>query len=111
MKNIFKNFYGGSKTEIEEEIFTAKNIKLARIKSIGHTSSENFWYEQDTDEWVMVLGGFGEIEWPDGSKKMLGAGDYIFIPAFEKHRVSYTSQDPPCIWLAAYGQITKEEDR
>ena len=33
----------------------------------------------------------------------LTAGDYLFIPAHQKHRVEYTSSRPPCIWLAVHG--------
>lgn len=108
MKNIYNGFDDSVKKEAEEILFTADNARLVRIKSVGHTSPEGFWYEQEEDEWVMVAGGVGEIEWSGGEKVRLEAGDCLFIPAFKKHRVSYTSDDPPCIWLAVYGKINRE---
>ncbi|MGA1199705.1 MAG: cupin, partial [Candidatus Latescibacterota bacterium] len=32
--------------------------------------------------------------------------DHILIPAHKKHRVTHTSTDPPCIWLAIHGSLT-----
>jgi cupin 2 domain-containing protein len=29
-------------------------------------------------------------------------GSYLFIPAHKKHKVTFTSKQPPCIWLAIY---------
>ena len=109
--NIFKNFkkLKDDFYEIEEDLIFMKDARLARIKSCGQVSAEGFWYEQPEDEWVMVLDGEGELEWQDGRKKLLRAGDYLFLPAFEKHRVCYTSQQPPCIWLAIYGKIEEKK--
>lgn len=111
MPNIFTSFKKGENefSEIEENLFFMKEARLARIKSFGQVSKEGFWYEQKEDEWGMVLAGEGEIEWVDGRKKLLHAGDYIFLPALQKHRVSYTSKQPPCIWLAIYGEIKETE--
>jgi len=38
----------------------------------------------------------------------LGKGDYVLIPPMQKHRVVYTSQEPPCIWLAVHFQQKKK---
>lgn len=81
-----------------------------QIVSFGNTSPTDFWYEQTEDEWVVVLSGEGEIEWVNGEKLKLKQGDSIFIPSYKKHRVSYTSKNPPCIWLAIYGQIKMEDE-
>jgi cupin 2 domain-containing protein len=32
----------------------------------------------------------------------MSPGDYINIPAHEKHRVAWTSPDGPTIWLAVH---------
>jgi cupin 2 domain-containing protein len=41
----------------------------------------------------------------DGPRQPLKAGDYLLIPAHCRHRVEYTSADPPCIWLAIHGNL------
>ncbi|MDR2007096.1 MAG: cupin domain-containing protein [Acidaminococcales bacterium] len=104
MQNIFECFQGNNGKEITEELFRLKEGRVARIISTGQKSAPGFWYEEKEDEWVIVLLGEGEIEWPDGRRKFLKAGDWLFLPALEKHRVAYTSACPPCVWLAVYGK-------
>lgn len=108
MGNIFADFKDEEilSEELEENLLSIKSARIARIKSKGHFSPKGFWYEQTDDEWVLVLSGEGEIEWPCGRKKLLKEGEWLFLPRGEKHRVSYTSHKPPCVWLAIYGQIT-----
>lgn len=49
------------------------------------------WYDQERDEWLIVLRGEGELSCEDGSRIKLTTGDYLLIPAHHKHRVEYTS--------------------
>ncbi len=75
--------------------------RIERIVSQGHTSPENFWYDQSEYEFVAVLQGRAEIKFENENIKML-PGDWIIIPPHEKHRVTYTSTEPPCVWLAVF---------
>jgi cupin 2 domain-containing protein len=104
--DILQNIFEFSKTggEISDELFKFREGRAVRILSSGQASGPGFWYEEEEDEWVIVLGGEGKIEWPNGQKKLLKAGDWLFLPAREKHRVAYTSACPPCVWLAVYGK-------
>lgn len=88
--------------EYAELLLSGANWRLERIISRGHISKEGFWYEQTEDEWVMVLQGAGEICWADESKTMLKAGDGVLIPKNCRHRVSMTTSEPECIWLALF---------
>ncbi len=63
------------------------------------------WYNQDRDEWVILLQGDATLGYFDGSSIQLEAGDYVFIPAHQKHRVEYTSSEPPYIWLAVHANL------
>ena len=51
----------------------------------------------------MLLQGEAELAYEDGSRLRLGPGDYLLIPAGERHRVEWTRDEPPCIWLAVHG--------
>ena len=90
------------KEEYTEIILQNEHLRLERIISSGHISPEGFWYEQDEDEWVMVMAGEGEIIWENGEVSLLKGGESLLIPRKKRHRVSYTSTNPPCIWLAVF---------
>jgi cupin 2 domain-containing protein len=91
--------------ELLEPLLDNGDILIERIISRGQTSPPGFWYDQDRDEWVVLLQGQAEISFADGRRIALGAGDTLFLAAHERHRVEYTSADTPCIWLAVHGRL------
>lgn len=88
--------------EIFEPLIETDQILIERIVSTGQTTPEGEWYDQPRDEWVLLLQGEAQLMYEDGSAIDLKAGDYLLIPAHQRHRVSYTSSDPACIWLAIH---------
>ena len=86
-------------------LVSADNILIERIISSGQTTPEGEWLEQERDEWVILLQGEAELAYSDYSQIRLKTGDYLLIPAHQKHRVSYTSNEPPCIWLAIHSDL------
>ena len=88
--------------EVSELLLQRPGIRLERILSTGQASPPGFWYDQAEDEWVAVLQGEGVLQWEDGRLTELRAGDWLLIPAHQKHRVECTSVEPPCIWLALF---------
>ncbi len=74
--------------------------RVERIVSSGQTTPAGFWYDQEQDEWVALLTGSAELTWEDGARTALSAGDWLLIPAHVRHRVTFTSAEPPCVWLA-----------
>ncbi|MEM6612768.1 MAG: cupin domain-containing protein [Cyanobacteria bacterium P01_C01_bin.72] len=106
MTNIFALPSSLPNKELFESIVSTENILIERIISTGQSSPPGEWYEQDKDEWVILLQGGAILSYEDNSIIKLTAGDYIFIPAHQKHRVEYTSSQPPCIWLAVHGNIS-----
>ena len=105
MTNIFKLPNNLNHLEKFEQIVTGENIQIERIISTGQTTTSGQWYDQNTDEWVILLQGEAELSYADDTRIKLKAGDYLLIPAHTKHRVEYTSIEPPCIWLAVHGQM------
>jgi cupin 2 domain-containing protein len=80
------------------------NFRIERIISSGHATQEGTWYDQDQDEWVLVLEGEAVLGYEDGSEVRLSRGDSLFLPRHRRHRVIYTSS--PCVWLAVfYGNV------
>ncbi|MEB3189170.1 MAG: cupin domain-containing protein [Snowella sp.] len=77
-------------------------ITLERIISTGQVTPLDQWYDQGRAEWVVLLQGSAQIIYDTGAVFNLVKGDYLLIAAHQKHRVSFTSQDPPCIWLALH---------
>ena len=61
---------------------------------------EGEWYDQDWDEWVVVLEGEARLGYEDGHETTLGRGESLFLPRGLRHRVTYTSS--PCLWLAVH---------
>jgi cupin 2 domain-containing protein len=100
------NLFQHIPTDLDEEVFEtlvqSGTVKIERIISSSHTSPESGWYDQDKEEWVIVLRGSATISFADGSAVDLQEGDYLAIPAHRKHRVSRTSSEPETVWLAVH---------
>lgn len=100
--NIFENIPAQLPEEVFECIFKRDNIQVERILSKGHVTPEGQWYDQDWDEWVMLLQGEAIIVFEPAQTFHLHTGDYLLIPAHTRHRVEWTPSDIHTIWLAAH---------
>lgn len=90
--------------ELTEILQEEHGVRIERIVSQGHCSPEGFWYDQDQAEWVIVLKGAARLQFEDRLLDM-GPGDFVNIPAHQKHRVAWTTPSEPTIWLAVhYGE-------
>ena len=107
MNNIFNLPSSLPNKEIFQSIVSNDNILIEKIISTGQVTPPGEWYDQDKDEWIILLQGEAVLSYADGSQIELIAGDYLFIPAHQKHRVEDTSSTPPCIWLAVHGNMSK----
>ena len=91
--------------ERTEDLIPDRGVKVERIVSTGQATPEGEWYDQDRDEWVVLLQGEAVLAYGDGRRVQLEPGDHVLIPARERHRVERTSSEPACIWLAVHGQL------
>jgi len=98
--NIYSNIPEKLSDEIVDVIFQSEIIRIERIISDGQASPDNFWYDQEENEWVILLKGKAKIKYQDQSEQNLTEGDYIFIPSHKKHRVEWTDNNTKTIWLA-----------
>jgi len=100
--NIFVDIKESLPEEEFLELLSARQVRIERIVSTGHCSPDDFWYDQAEHEWVLVLAGRGVVEYSDGQVITLNPGDYLNIPAHQKHRVKETSSEEPTVWLAVF---------
>ncbi|WCP69487.1 cupin domain-containing protein [Vibrio tubiashii] len=102
MDNLLAGLPQALNEEVFEDIVSGRDVRIERILSHGQSSPESGWYDQDESEWVMVLSGFGVIEFEDGRIVKLEQGDHVNIPAHCKHKVKQTAQDEITVWLAVF---------
>ena len=102
LNNILGSIPDSLDEEICEILAKSWNVRVERIISKGHTSPESGWYDQEQDEWVLVLKGNAVISFEDEAETHLSEGDYINIPAGMKHKVSWTNPETETIWLAIH---------
>ena len=102
-ENIFKKIPAALPDELFENILEHGSFKLERIVSRAHATPQGEWYDQEKNEWVMLLRGSAALR-IEGSDHLtlLAPGDYIFLPAHLKHRVEWTAPDTETIWLALH---------
>ncbi len=100
--NIFRRIPDDRSKETFEILAQESGVKVERIISNGHSSPEDGWYDQDRNEWVILLRGAAVIAFEHGSTVTLREGDYLSIDAHEKHKVVSTSADPETVWLAIH---------
>ncbi|WP_404789113.1 cupin domain-containing protein [Altericista sp. CCNU0014] len=93
-----------------EILVEGHRLRIERILSLGQTTPLGEWYDQDLDEWVILLQGEAELAYEGNTRQRLQAGDYVLIPAHCRHRVEYTSTEPPCIWLAVHGVLQSADE-
>lgn len=97
--NIFDLPAPNAAEELTTILTENKSVRIERIISTGQTTG---WYDQTETEFVVLLEGSAEIEYENNKIITLSKGDTILIKPHERHRVSYTSAKPPCIWLCIF---------
>lgn len=102
--NIYNNTPDELPDELIEIIVKSENIRIERIVSpMGHQTPEGKWFNQDRDEFVILLQGSAEVLFRENNKSMkLIPGDYIIIPKHKQHRVESTDTNIETIWLVAH---------
>ena len=85
--------------EFIETLAQGKNVRIERIVSAGHTGG---WQNQSEAEFVALLQGEATLAFAGGREERMTAGSCIQIPAGQRHKVSYTSAEPPCVWLCFF---------
>ena len=84
-------------------LLTTPDVVIERIVSTGQASPPGFWFDQDDEEWVLLVQGSAAL-WVAGEPepRQLVPGSYVHLPAHCRHRVEATSVEPPAVWLAVH---------
>ena len=100
---LFRNIPAQLPEEIFHTICRSDNVTIERIVSRGHASPEGFWYDQDKNEFILIVQGSAGIKLENESEMVvLTTGDYLDICAHVKHRVEWTDPAGDTIWLAVH---------
>lgn len=101
MPNLFSSIPIDLPDELTETLVQANVVRIERIVSHGHASPEGFWYDQEQNEWVLLIQGAARLRFENEMVEMK-PGDWINISAHRKHRVEWTTPDEPTVWLAVF---------
>ena len=103
VQNMFAEVPGTLPEERFEELVRGSRFRLERIISTGHITPAGQWYDQEHDEWVVVLRGSAQLHFDGEAEPVkLEPGDYVLIPAHCRHRVDWTNLGEPTVWLALH---------
>ena len=101
--NLYQQIPAKLPAEISECLVSSGPVRIERIVSNGHCSEPGFWYDQNQNEWVMLVQGEARLRFREGDRIVhLAPGDYINIAAHVQHRVDWTKADGATIWLAVF---------
>ena len=100
--NLFDSLPRNAAEEIFTELLKHRGVIIERIVSTGQSTPVETPYCQDHDEWVLLLAGSAGLWIEADGEYSLRPGDCMLIPAGRSHRVTWTSADPPTVWLAIH---------
>ncbi|CAD73599.1 cupin domain-containing protein [Rhodopirellula baltica] len=100
--NLFENVPTHLPSELIEVLAEGESVRIERIVSTGHSTAPGDWYDQEQDEWVVVLKGEARLRFSDAKVISMQPGDHLLIPAHQRHRVDWTTPKEPTIWLAIF---------
>ena len=102
MPNIFDDLPIAAPDEVITELLAHPRACIERIVSTGQATPEDAPYDQNHDEWVLLLRGSAGLWLEREAERTLRPGDYVFIPSRRRHRVTWTACSEPTVWLAVH---------
>lgn len=103
VRNLFAGYPADRGREAVEPLVENGRLRLERIVSFGQATPPGEWYDQERDEWVVLLSGEALLAFEgDAEPLRLRPGDHLLIPAHRRHRVVWTAPGAPTVWLALH---------
>ncbi len=101
--NLLTNLPTAREREHFATLLSRSAFRLERIVSHGHHSAPDFWYDQEENEWILLLSGAARLQFADREPEVhLRPGDSLLIPAHRRHRVAWTPPETATVWLALF---------
>ena len=101
--NLLAGLPPAGRDEIFQELLQRPGLRIERIISSGQATPPGEWYDQEWDEWVLLLAGSaGLLLEGEESPRLLSPGDYLYLPARCRHRVDWTDPGTQTVWLAIH---------
>ena len=89
--------------EATDVLLRRPGVRIERIVSTGQATREGQWYDQASDEFVLLVAGAARLRIEgEAEDRVLGEGDWLVLPAHCRHRVAWTRAEPPTVWLAIH---------
>ncbi|OAI31646.1 cupin [Methylosinus sp. R-45379] len=103
LENIFADLPEKAEQEQFLPLLAGSNMRVERIVSFGQASPPGFWHDQEEAEWVILLAGSAGLRFEGHDEVLtLAPGDYLEIAAHRRHRVEWTDETLPTVWLAVH---------
>ncbi len=105
--NLLTDLPEATLAEVFQPIVERDGVRIERIVSHGQATPEGEWYDQEWDEWVLLLSGQAQILIEgETHPRVLKIGDHLLLTAHCRHRVEWTAPDTPTLWLAVHWKIS-----
>jgi len=101
--NIFAAIPEDLQDEYAETLVRSGSLLVERIVSRGQATPAGQWYDQERNEWVLLLAGSAglRLEGRDGLI-IMKPGDHLLLPAHCRHRVEWTDSAADTVWLTIH---------
>ncbi|HZV80620.1 MAG TPA: cupin [Geobacteraceae bacterium] len=104
--NILAALPPAGREEHFQEILQRPGVRIERIVSSGHSTPPGEWYDQEWEEWVLLMAGSaGLLVEGETEPRCLMPGDYLYLPARCRHRVEWT--EVQTVWLAVHFTVSQ----
>ncbi|QDU77440.1 Cupin domain protein [Bremerella volcania] len=101
LTNLFRDLPESLPEEGFQTLVESGNVRIERIVSAGHASPPGYWYDQPQSEFVVLLQGSAQLQIEgEDQPRVLEPGDFVNLPAHQKHRVESTDPHVKTVWLA-----------
>jgi cupin 2 domain-containing protein len=89
--------------EVVDILLRRPGLRVERIVSTGQATPDGEWYDQESDEFVLLVAGAARLRIEgEHEDRALEEGDWLCLPAHCRHRVTWTRAEPATIWLAVH---------
>ena len=103
MPNLHRHIPTELPDEMVDLLCRSAHVRIERIVSRGQASPDDFWYDQEWHEFVLLVSGRARLAFAaDSSQVELQPGDWLDIKPHVLHRVTWTAPDENTVWLAVH---------